>query len=82
MQRLLTSRVSSRSQSSKSLYNAHSVHFIRFFWFCCASLVEKDRGDIFGQSALLSRSRRRRLVMRRSARAGRSKQDTDDVCEG
>lgn len=59
---LLTSRVSSGSQIEKSWYKAHSTHCIRFLRFCCASLEEKVRAVIPGQSSCKSRSKSRRFV--------------------
>lgn len=58
----LTWRVSSGSQISNKRYNAHSTHWIRFLWFCCASFVENVTVVISGQSSRKSRSNNLRFV--------------------
>ena len=58
----LTFLASSASQIANKWYNAHSTHWILFFWFCCASFVENVRDVIPGQSSCRSKSRSRRLV--------------------
>jgi hypothetical protein len=57
-----TFRASSGSHSANNWNRAHSMHWIRFFWFCWESLVEKVRAEMPGQSRRRSRSSRRRLV--------------------
>jgi hypothetical protein len=66
---------------ANSWYNAHSTHCMRFFWFCCASLVEKVSAVIFGQSSRKSKSRSRILV-RNSATFDGPVDGVVEGCEG